>query len=137
MLHVERIFRKKKSFMSLNLYPIDPDGHNWKATMMIDTLIHRCTSQMATMVGIEDKVWIRIAGHAPVYAVADEDLERETSEKTSSVHFLRFELTPDMIQSLRQGATLSMGVDHPAYQAVIDAVDASTRTSLLNDLSVA
>ena len=87
------------------------------------------------MVGIEDKVWIRIAGHAPVYAVADEDLERETSEKTSSVHFLRFELTPDMIQSLREDAILSMGVDHSAYQAAIDAVDASTRASLLNDLS--
>ena len=69
-------------------------------------------AKLATMVGIEDKVWVKITGQAPVYAIADEDLERETSEKTSSVHFLRFELTPEMIQSLQQGAPLSMGVDH-------------------------
>ena len=139
MLHVERIFQEEEIIHELETYtPLIPDGHNWKATMMIeypDPSVR--AAKLATMVGIEDKVWIRIAGHAPVYAIADEDLERETSEKTSSVHFLRFELTPDMIQSLRQGATLNMGVDHPAYQAVIDAVDASTRTSLLNDLSVA
>ncbi|MEK7772013.1 MAG: DUF3501 family protein, partial [Pseudomonadota bacterium] len=139
MLHVERIFQEEEIIHELETYtPLIPDGHNWKATMMIeypDPSVR--AAKLATMVGIEDKVWIRIAGHAPVYAIADEDLERETSEKTSSVHFLRFELTPDMIQSLRQGATLNMGVDHPAYQAVIDAVDASTRASLLNDLSVA
>jgi Fe-S oxidoreductase len=137
MLHVERIFQEEEIIHELETYtPLIPDGHNWKATMMIeypDPSVR--AAKLGTMVGIEDKVWIRIAGHVPVYAIADEDLERETSEKTSSVHFLRFELTPDMIQSLRQGATLSMGVDHSAYQAAIDAVDASTRASLLNDLS--
>lgn len=137
MLHVERIFQEEEIVHELETYtPLIPDGHNWKATMMIeypDPTVR--AAKLATMVGIEDKVWIRIAGHVPVYAIADEDLERETSEKTSSVHFLRFELTPNMIQSLRQDAILSMGVDHSAYQAAIDAVDASTRASLLNDLS--
>ena len=139
MLHVERIFQEEEIVHELETYtPLIPDGHNWKATMMIeypDPTIR--AAKLATMVGIEDKVWVKIAGHTPVYAIADEDLERETSEKTSSVHFLRFELTPEMIQSLQQGALLSMGVDHPAYQATVDAIDASIRASLVNDLSVA
>lgn len=139
MLHVERIFQEEEIVHELETYtPLIPDGHNWKATMMIeypDPTVR--AAKLATMVGIEDTVWVKIAGHAPVFAIADEDLERETSEKTSSVHFLRFELAPEMIQSLQQGATLSMGVDHPAYQAIIDAVDPSIRASLVNDLSVA
>lgn len=138
MLHVERIFQEEEIVHELETYtPLIPDGHNWKATMMIeypDPTVR--AAKLATMVGIEDKVWIKIAGHTPVYAIADEDLERENSEKTSSVHFLRFELTPEMIQSLQQGATLSMGVDHPAYQTTIDAVDPNIRVSLVNDLSV-
>jgi Fe-S oxidoreductase len=139
MLHVERIFQEEEIVHELETYtPLIPDGHNWKATMMIeypDPTVR--AAKLATMVGIEDKVWVKITGHAPVFAIADEDLERETSEKTSSVHFLRFELTPEMIQSLQQGAPLSMGVDHPAYQATIDVVDPSIRASLVNDLSVA
>ena len=139
MLHVERIFQEEEILHELETYmPLIPDGYNWKATMMIeypDPTIR--AAKLATMVGIEDKVWVKIAGHAPVYAIADEDLERETSEKTSSVHFLRFELGPEMTRSMQQGAVLSMGVDHPAYQAAIDIVDASIRESLLNDLSVA
>lgn len=138
MLHVERIFQEEEIVHELETYtPLIPDGHNWKATMLIeypDPTVR--AAKLATMVGIEDKVWVKIAGHTPVYAIADEDLERETSEKTSSVHFLRFELAPEMIQSLQQGAPLSMGVDHPAYQATIDAIDANIRTSLLNDLAV-
>jgi len=138
-LHVERIFQEEEIMHELETYtPLIPDGHNWKATMMIeypDPTVR--AAKLATMVGIEDKVWVKITGHAPVFAIADEDLERETNEKTSSVHFLRFELTPEMIQSLQQGAPLSMGVDHPAYQATIDAVDPSIRASLVNDLSVA
>ena len=139
MLHVERIFQEEEIVHELETYtPLIPDGHNWKATMMIeypDPTVR--AAKLATMVGIEDKVWVKIAGHTPVYAIADEDLERETSEKTSSVHFLRFELIPEMIPSLQQGASLSMGVDHPAYQATLDAVDPSIRASLVNDLSVA
>ena len=138
-MHVERIFQEEEIVHELETYtPLIPDGHNWKATMMIeypDPTVR--AAKLAAMVGIEDKVWVKIAGHAPVYAIADEDLERETSEKTSSVHFLRFEFTPEMIQSLQQDLALSMGVDHPAYQAAIDAVDVNIRASLLNDLSVA
>ncbi|MBA3756494.1 MAG: DUF3501 family protein [Nitrosomonas sp.] len=137
MLHVERIFQEEEIIHELETYtPLIPDGHNWKATMMIeypDPAIR--AAKLALLIGIEDQVWVRVAGHAPVYAIADEDLERENSEKTSSVHFLRFELTLEMIQSLHQGATLSMGADHPAYQTSIDIVDASIRASLLKDLS--
>ncbi|MXS81802.1 DUF3501 family protein [Nitrosomonas oligotropha] len=139
MLHVERIFQEAEITHELETYtPLIPDGHNWKATMMIeyaDPVVR--AAKLATLVGIEDKVWVKIAGHEPVLAIADEDLERENSEKTSSVHFLRFELTPAMIQALRQGAAVSMGVDHPAYQAAIDPVAADVRASLLNDLTTA
>jgi Fe-S oxidoreductase len=137
MLHIERIFQENEIAHEVDTYtPLIPEGMNWKATMMIeysDPAVR--ASKLAAMVGIEDKVWVRITGYASIYAIADEDLERDNSEKTSSVHFLRFELTPAMIQSLHQGAKLSMGVDHPAYQASIDAIDDSIRTSLLNDLS--
>ena len=137
MLHVERIFQEEEIIHELKTYtPLIPDGHNWKATMMIeypDPAIR--AAKLAILIGIEDQVWVRVAEHAPVYAIADEDLERENSEKTSAVHFLRFELTPEMIQSLHQGATLSMGADHPAYQASMDIVDAGIRASLLKDLS--
>lgn len=138
MLHVERIFQEQEIIHELETYtPLVPNGSDWKATMMIeypDPAIR--AARLATMVGIEDKVWVRIDAHAPVYAIADEDLERENNGKTSSVHFLRFELSADIIHSLRQGAPLSMGVDHQAYQARIDITDASIRDSLLNDLTI-
>jgi len=137
MLHVERIFQEEEIIHELETYtPLIPDGHNWKATMMIeypDPAIR--ATKLALLIGIEDQVWVKVAGYAPVCAIADEDLERENNEKTSSVHFLRFELTSEMIQSLHQGATLSMGADHPAYQALVDIVDAGIRASLLRDLS--
>lgn len=137
MLHVEKIFQEIEIAHELETYtPLIPDGHNWKATMMIEypDPIERA-SKLANMVGIEDKVWVRIAGYEPVYAIADEDLERETTEKTSSVHFLRFELTPEMIQTLQQGAILSIGVEHPAYQSTIDTVESPYRDTLLGDLT--
>lgn len=137
MLYVERIFQEDEILHELETYtPLIPDGHNWKATMLIeypDPAVR--AAKLADLIGIEDKVWIRIAEHTPVYAIADEDLERENSEKTSAVHFLRFELTSEMIQSLHRGAALSMGVDHPAYQASIDKLDNDIRASLLKDLS--
>ena len=136
MLRVERIFQEEEIVHELETYtPLIPDGHNWKATMMIeypDPVVR--ANKLATLVDIEDKVWIGVDGHAPVFAIADEDLDRETSEKTSSVHFLRFELTPAMIQSLNRGATLAMGVDHPAYQATVTSIDPNVRASLLQDL---
>src|SRR5690606_35492367 len=98
MLHIERIFQENEITHELETYlPLLPDGTNWKATMMIEypDPIERA-AQLAQLVGIEDKVWVKIEGFPPVYAIADEDLDRENSEKTSSVHFLRFELTQDM-----------------------------------------
>lgn len=138
MLHIERIFHEDEIVHELRTYtPLIPDGHNWKATMMIeypDPAIR--ADKLAKLIGIEDRVWVRIDDHTPVFAISDEDLERENSEKTSSVHFLRFELTLDMIKALQHGASLHMGIDHPAYQASIEIVDAKTRSSLMHDLSL-
>jgi len=137
MLHIERIFQENEIVHELETYlPLVPDGTNWKATMMIEypDPAERA-ERLAQMVGIEDRVWVKIGKHAPVYAIADEDLERENSEKTSSVHFLRFELTPDMIDDLKQNGKLAMGVDHPAYQATIESINDESRTSLINDLT--
>ncbi len=137
MLHIERIFQEDEIVYELETYlPLVPDGTNWKATMMIEypDPAERA-ARLAQMIGIEDRVWVRVDGFPPVYAIADEDIIRENSEKTSSVHFLRFELTQDMIRALKQQCQLSMGVDHPAYQATIDAVDEQSRTALVNDLA--
>ncbi|HNP27054.1 MAG TPA: DUF3501 family protein [Nitrosomonas sp.] len=139
MLHVERIFEEAEIAHELETYlPLVPDGSNWKATMMIEypDPAERA-ARLAKMVGIEDRVWVKSNDCPPVYAIADEDLERENSEKTSAVHFLRFELTREMIQALQQPGALSMGVDHPAYQATIDPVGEQTRLSLINDLDTA
>ena len=137
MLHIERIFQEDEIVHELETYlPLVPDGANWKATMMIEypDPAERA-ERLAQMVGIEDKVWIKADDFTPVYAIADEDLDRENTEKTSSVHFLRFELTPDMIQALKQNGKLAMGVDHPAYRATIDSINEESRTSLVNDLA--
>ena len=136
MLRLERIFEAELIQDELDVYnPLIPDGSNWKATMMIEypDAAER-QRKLATLSGIEDRVWVQAAGHDRVYAIADEDLDRSTGEKTSAVHFMRFELTPQMIAALKQGAELGMGVDHPAYQAALDPVPAEIRASLLRDL---
>ena len=136
MLRVEKIFEEEGILDELRTYGVlVPDGSNWKATMMIEYAdpVERA-ARLAQLIGIEDTVWVRVKDHAAVYAIADEDLERETEEKTSSVHFLRFELAQDMIRVLHQGASLSMGIDHPAYQALVEPVDDAVRDSLINDL---
>ena len=136
MLRVERIYEEQGIRDELDAYnPLVPDGSNWKATMLIEyPNVEERRLALAKLIGIEDRVWIGIAGHSRVYAIADEDLERENEEKTSSVHFLRFELTPPMKQALKDGADLAVGVDHPNYKASVDAVAAGVRSSLLNDL---
>jgi glycerol-3-phosphate dehydrogenase subunit C len=136
MLRLERIFEPEQIQDELDVYnPLIPDGSNWKATMMIEypDAAER-QRKLATLTGIEDRVWVQAAGHERVYAIADEDLDRTTDEKTSAVHFMRFELTPQMVTALKQGAVLSMGVDHPAYQASLNPVPAEIRVSLLHDL---
>ena len=137
MLRVERIFEEEGIAEELAAYnPLIPDGGNWKATMMIEYPEVEVRQRMlAKLVGIEDRVWVQVAGHPRVYAVADEDLERATEVKTSSVHFLRFELQPDMVRALKAAAALSIGIDHPEYSATVPSMDSATRGSLVSDLS--
>jgi hypothetical protein len=137
MLRVEKIFEEAGIHEELEAYnPLIPDGSNWKATMMLEYPdVDERARMLGKLIGIEDRVWVRVAGHTPVYAIADEDLDRSTDEKTASVHFLRFELTPAMKQALKSGATLAMGVDHPAYRAALDPVPPQTRAALLQDLT--
>jgi Protein of unknown function (DUF3501) len=136
MLRIERIFEAEGIREELAAYnPLIPDGGNWKATMMIEypDPAER-QRRLAELRGIEDRAWVRVAGCARVYAVADEDLERETEEKTSSVHFLRFELDPAMRAALKGGAALAVGIDHPNYRAEA-AVAPAVRDSLAGDLA--
>jgi len=137
MLRAERIFEAAGIVDELEAYnPLIPDGSNWKATMMIeypDESERR--HKLAQLIGVEDRVWVQVEGCDRVFAIADEDLERENAEKTSSVHFLRFELTAEMVSALRGGATLAMGIDHPNYSATITRVGDVTRASLLADLA--
>lgn len=136
MLRAERIFEEAGIQDELDAYnPLVPDGSNWKATMMIEYPdIEERHRMLAKLVGIEDKVWVKVESHPRVYAVADEDLERETATKTSSVHFLRFELDASMVQALKRGAGLSMGIDHPQYNVTVDDVKAPVRDALAADL---
>lgn len=138
MLRSEKIFEEKGILDEINAYrALVPDGGNWKATMMIEYPDPSERADMLTkLIGVEDNVWVRVQGYDPVYAISDEDLERATEEKTSAVHFLRFELTQDMIQALHMDAPLSMGIDHPVYYALIEQVDTMVRSSLINDLSI-
>lgn len=135
MLRVERIFEEEGIRDELGAYnPLIPDGSNWKATMLIEYPdVDERHAMLALLKGIEDQVWVQVAGSDRVYAAADEDLERENEEKTSAVHFLRFELTPAMKRALADGAGLGIGVDHPAYSANIDVAQ-TVRTSLMHDL---
>jgi len=137
MLRAERIFEEDGILDELGAYnPLIPDGSNWKATMMIeypDEAERR--EKLARLIGIEDKVWMRVEGCDRVYAIADEDLERENADKTSAVHFLRFELDKAMVSALRDGAALSAGVDHPNYAVTTGEIGNATRSSLMSDLS--
>jgi hypothetical protein len=137
MLRVEKIFEEEGIQDELDAYnPLIPDGRNFKATMLIEYEdVEERKRALAMMKGIEDRTWVRVEGSAPVYAIADEDLERENEEKTSSVHFLRFELTREMAEALKYGVSLAIGVDHPAYNAKLDPVPAETRAALVKDLS--
>jgi hypothetical protein len=135
MLRAERIFEPESIEDELGSYnPLIPDGGNWKATLLIefpDEAERR--RQLAQLKGIEDRCWVGVSGHERVFAIADEDLERENEEKTSAVHFLRFELTAPMISSLRAGAELCVGIDHEAYRHTLQPVGEATRKSLLAD----
>jgi hypothetical protein len=136
MLRVERIFEPAGIAEELEAYnPLIPDGSNWKATFLIEFPdVEERRRALARLVGIEARTWVRVAGFEPVYAIADEDLERSTEDKTSSVHFLRFELTPEMVRAVKQGADIAVGIDHPQYRHSVDPIPRNVRDSLAADL---
>jgi Protein of unknown function (DUF3501) len=136
MLRSERIFEPAGILDELNAYnPLIPDGSNWKVTLLIEypDPAERVRA-LAQLKGIEDRCWVRSGGEDKVFAIADEDLERENEEKTSAVHFLRFELTAAMVGGLRAGAALAVGIDHPHYRHEVPAVPAAVRAALIADL---
>jgi hypothetical protein len=135
MLRIERIFEEDGIQHELDAYnPLVPDGGNWKATMLIEYPdAEERRRMLAALKGIERRIWVKIGNHEPVYAIADEDLERENEEKTSSVHFLRFELDPPMREALRRGAPVEVGVDHTQYSAAVQ-LSAEQRSALAGDL---
>ncbi|MCO5101563.1 MAG: DUF3501 family protein [Burkholderiaceae bacterium] len=137
MLRIERIFEDEGIQHELDAYnPLVPDGSNLKATMLIEyDDVEQRRRELGRLVRIEDRVWVRVEGHEKVYAVADEDLDRSTEEKTSAVHFLRFELEPAMIDALQAGAALGAGVDHENYVAQAEPLPDAVRDSLAADLA--
>ena len=139
ILRTERIFEAAAIEDELEAYnPLIPDGSNWKATFMIefDDEDERRTA-LGRMVGIEDRVWARVGDSDPVWAVADEDLERATEDKTSSVHFLRFELPVELAAAARGGAPIAVGIDHSEYPHAADPAPEAIRASLAADLDTA
>ena len=136
MLRLERLFEPELIQQELDVYnPLIPDGHNWKATFMIeygDEAERRAA--LARLIGIEKKVWVRVDGFDKVFPIANEDLERETEGKTAAVHFLRFELTPEMIAAAKTGAAIRAGIDHDRYRESV-TVPEPVRTSLVADLA--
>ncbi|MGC1729064.1 MAG: DUF3501 family protein [Steroidobacteraceae bacterium] len=136
MLRVERIFEPAGIADELAAYnPLIPDGHNWKVTLLIEYDPPERPAALARLRGIEDRCWVRVAGHDRVYAIADEDLERENAEKTSAVHFLRFELDAAMIAGLKGGAPLAAGIDHEHYRHAVEPLPPVQRRALLADLA--
>ena len=136
MLRIEKVFEAEGIREELEAYnPLIPDGHNWKATFMIEySDPQERALRLGEMIGIEDKVWLQVEGFDRVYPIADEDLERENADKTSSVHFLRFELDPSMITAVSKGAPIAAGVDHTAYPVTVSAIAEEIRDSLAADL---
>ncbi len=137
MLRIEKTFEEQGIQDELDAYnPLIPDGTNLKATMMIeydDPAVRR--RELARLKGIEDRVYVQVDGHPRVYAIADEDLERENEQKTSSVHFLRFEFDPAMVASFRSGAPVAMGIDHPNCTVRVDEIAPQVQAALARDFA--
>jgi hypothetical protein len=135
MLHIEKIFDEGGIQGEIEAYaPLVPDGSNWKATMMIEYIdINERKRELARLIGVEDRMFVEVEGHARVYAIADEDLDRENDEKTSAVHFVRFELTAPMRAAVLAGAAVKLGCDHTHYPAHLQ-VPPETLASLAGDL---
>ncbi|MGE0096883.1 MAG: DUF3501 family protein [Hydrogenophaga sp.] len=135
MLRIEKIFEEEGIEQEIEAYaPLVPDGTNWKATMMLEyTDVNERKRELARLIGVEDRMFVEVEGHARVYAIADEDLDRENDEKTSAVHFVRFEFTPTMRAAIQAGAAVKMGCDHTHYPAHMQ-VPVETLASLAGDL---
>jgi hypothetical protein len=137
MLRAERIFESDGIQGELDAYnPLIPDGSNWKVTLLLeypDPNERRVA--LETLIGVEDRCWIRVSEMERVFAIADEDMERANDEKTSAVHFLRFELSPSMVEAMKSGASLSIGVDHDNYRHLLGPVPSQIRDSLSLDLA--
>src|SRR5271154_3337023 len=136
MLRAEKIFESDGIQSELDAYnPLIPDGHNWKVTLLLEfpDAGERRTA-LGKLIGVEDRCWIRVSEMERVFAIADEDLERENEEKTSAVHFLRFELSPSMVEAMKSGASLSIGVDHDQYRHSVSPLPAAVRNALGRDL---
>jgi hypothetical protein len=135
MLRVEKIFEEEGIQSEIDAYaPLVPDGSNWKATMLIEYPDpHERKRELARLIGVEDRLFVEVEGHPRVYAIADEDLERENDEKTSSVHFVRFEFTPAAREAVRAGAAVKLGCDHTNYPAHV-TIPPETLALLAGDL---
>ncbi|MCG7906599.1 MAG: DUF3501 family protein, partial [Candidatus Thiodiazotropha taylori] len=134
MLRIERIFEHDGIQDELDVYnPLIPDGTNWKATFMMEyDDVEERKQALAKLIGIENAIWLAVEGHEKIRPIANEDLERTTEDKTSAVHFIRFELTEGMIESLKNGAKLSAGIDHAEYDYTIDGLDSAVKSSLIS-----
>jgi len=137
MLRIEKIFDAEGINEELGAYnPLIPDGCNWKATFMIEYGDPEERAKvLATLGGVEDKVWVQVDGFEKVYAIANEDMERSTEEKTSAVHFMRFELTSDMAQAVKDNKNISMGIDYTGFNQSVNPIAEASRVSLMNDLA--
>ena len=136
MLRIEKIFEEEGIQQEIDAYaPLVPDGGNWKATMMIEYPdINERKRELARLIGVEDRMFVEVEGHERVYAIADEDLDRENDEKTSAVHFVRFEFTPGMASAIKAGASVKLGCDHRNYPAHT-TIGPETLASLAGDLA--
>ena len=135
MLHIEKIFDEDGIQAEIDAYaPLVPDGSNWKATLLIEYPDpHERKRELARLIGVEDRMFVEVEGHPRVYAIADEDLERENAEKTSAVHFVRFEFSPAAKQAVRAGAAVKLGCDHTHYPAHVQ-IAPETLAALAGDL---
>ena len=136
MLRIEKIFEAAEIEEELSVYnALIPDGDNWKATFMIEyTNVDERREALSRLVGIEDKVWLQVGDAARVYAIANEDLERTTADKTSAVHFMRFQLPPADIEALKAGAPINAGIAHPAYDVALNPAPENVQASLRTDI---
>ena len=137
MLRIEKIFEADGINEELEAYnPLIPDGSNWKATFMIEYGdAEERAKVLSTLVGVEDKVWVQVDGFDKVYAIANEDLERSTEEKTSAVHFMRFELSASMAKAVKNNKNISMGIGYDGFEQLVNSIAEASRVSLMNDLT--